>query len=140
MSCVRAKRIVPLALALTMLMVGVLSPVPRIDAADHAEATLVAGFPGGDIADVYAFMDPNDNSKVILAMDVEGFIVPSELLNLSFFSPEVKFEFQIENTGDAVPDKFIDVTFTPQTMRTQPQTATISFSSGQSFTAPTTVT
>jgi len=140
MSRVRAKRIVPLALALTMLMAGVLLPLPPTDAADHAEATLVAGFPGGDIADVYAFMDPNDNSKVILAMDVEGFIVPSELLNLSFFSPEVKFEFQIENTGDAVPDKFIDVTFTPQTMRTQPQTATISFSSGQSFTAPTTVT
>jgi len=26
--------------------------------------------------DVYAFRDPNDNSKVILAFDVHGFIVP----------------------------------------------------------------
>jgi len=128
---------VALALAVSTLML--LAPVLRTDAADHAEATLVAGFPGGDIADVYAFMDPNDNTKVILAMDVEGFIVPSEAVNHGFFSPEVLFEFQIENTGDAAPDKFIDVTFSPQTSRTQPQTATIKFSSGQTFTAPTTV-
>jgi len=61
------------------------------------------------------------------------------MVNLSFFSPEVLFEFQVENTGDAIPDRFIDVTFSPQTSRTQPQTATIKFSTGQSFTAPTTV-
>jgi len=135
----RSKKLLPLPIALAVSLFGLLAPVLRTDAADHAEATLVASFPGGDIADVYAFMDPNDNSKVILAMDVEGFIVPSEMMNLGFFSPEVKFEFQIENTGDAIPDKFIDVTFSPQTSRTQPQTATISFSTGQSFTAPTTV-
>jgi len=120
-------------------MLVLLGPAPRTDGADHAEATLVAGFPGGDIADVFAFLDPNDNTKVILAMDVEGFIVPSEMVNLSFFSPEVLFEFQIENTGDAKPDKFIDVTFSQQTSRSQPQTATIKLSTGQTFTAPTTV-
>jgi len=135
----RTKNLMPIALALAVSMVVLLTPVPRTDAADHAEATLVAGFPGGDIADVFTFLDPNDNSKVILAMDVEGFIVPSEMVNLSFFTPEVLFEFQVENTGDAIPDRFIDVTFSPQTSRTQPQTATIKFSTGQSFTAPTTV-
>jgi hypothetical protein len=135
----RTKKLVPLALALALSMIVLLAPVPRTDAADHAEATLVAGFPAGDIADVFTFLDPNDNTKVILAMDVEGFIVPSEMVNLGFFSPEVLFEFQIENTGDAVPDRFIDITFSPQTSQTQPQTATVKFSTAQTFTAPTTV-
>jgi len=112
---------------------------PPVNAADHAEATLVAGDPQADIADVFAFLDPNDNSKVVLAMDVEGFVVPSELLNLSFFAPDVTYEFQIENTGDAITDQFIDVTFSPQTSRSKPQTATIKLPNGAQFTAPTTV-
>src|SRR5215470_19411291 len=116
-----------------------------VNAADHAEATLVAGDPAADIADVFAFLDPNDNSKVVLALDVEGFIVPSELLNLSFFSPEVTYRFEIENTGDARPDSSLEVTFSPQTARNVPQTATVRFFEriGQhatwQFTAPTTV-
>jgi len=110
-----------------------------VNAADHAEATLVAGDPAADIADVFAFLDPNDNSKVVLAMDVEGFVVPSELLNLSFFAPDVTYQFQIENTGDAVADQFLDVTFSPQTSRSNPQTATIKLPNGAEFTAPTTV-
>ena len=39
-------------------------------AADHAESTSVAGDPGADLADVFAFLGPHDNSKVVLAMDV----------------------------------------------------------------------
>src|SRR5215467_13557435 len=110
-------------------------PARHMKGADHAEATGVAGDPGADIADVFAFLDPNDNSKVVLALDVEGFIVPSELLNLSFFSPEVTYQFQIENTGDAVADQFLDVTFSPQTSRSNPQTATIKLPNGAEFTA-----
>src|ERR1043165_622880 len=110
-----------------------------IRAADHAESTSVAGDPGADLADVFAFLDPNDNSKVILALDVEGFVVPSELLNLSFFAPEVVYRFEIENTGDAKPDLAIEVTFSEQTSRSQPQTATIKLPNGRKFTAPTTV-
>jgi hypothetical protein len=117
----------------------------RMKAADHAEATGVAGDPGADIADVFAFLDPNNNSKVILALDVEGFIVPSELLNLSFFAPDVTFRFEIENTGDAKPDASLDVTFSAQASRSTPQTATISYFEDDKghpiwqFTAPTTV-
>jgi len=135
----KTKRLVTVAAVLLTVTGFLLAPGGRIDAADHAEATLVASFPGGDLADVYAFLDPNDNTKVVLAMDVEGFIVPSEMLNLGFFSPEVDFEFQIENTGDAVPDQFIDIMFSPQTSRSQPQTAKISLPGGKTFTAATTV-
>jgi len=133
------KRIALAALALTAGYAIILTPIPLINAADHAESTSVAGDPGADLADVFAFLDPNDNSKVVLALDVEGFVVPSELLNLSFFAPEVLYRFEIENTGDAVPDQNIDITFSPQTSRSQPQSATIKLPHGHQFTAPTTV-
>src|SRR5713226_35684 len=135
----RSKKLAIATVTLTMAFAIMLTPVPIINAADHAESTSVAGDPGADLADVFAFLDPNDNSRVVLALDVEGFVVPSELLNLSFFSPDVLYRFYIENTGDAAPDKTIDVTFSPQVSRSQPQVATIKLPNGGSFTAPTTV-
>jgi hypothetical protein len=120
-------------------------PVAQVKAADHAESTSVGADPGADIADVFAFLNPTDNTKVVLAMDVEGFIVPSELSNLSFFPADILYRFEIENTGDAVADQRIDVTFSPQTSRTSPQTASIIFPTNSNFprqrrfTAPTTV-
>src|SRR6478672_5837488 len=135
----KKKKLALTALALFIGFALIKTPLPPTDAADHAEATLVAGDPGADLADVFAFLDPNDNSKVVLALDVEGFVVPSELLNLSFFAPDVTYRIEIENTGDAVPDKSLDVTFSPQTSRSQPQTATIKLPNGGTFTAPTTV-
>src|SRR5438552_1795586 len=137
-----------IAAAALVVMAGIAIctlPARHMKGADHAEATGVAGDPGADIADVFAFLDPNDNSKVVLALDVEGFIVPSELLNLSFFSPDVTYRFEIENTGDARPDAFLEVTFSPQTSRSVPQTATLRFFDRErrhlswAFIAPTTV-
>src|SRR6266567_7478947 len=141
----KIKKVATPALAFLASISLALQTAPLINAADHAESTSVAGDPGADIADVFAFLDPNDNSKVVLAMDVEGFVVPSELLNLSFFSPDVTYRFEIENTGDARPDASLEVTFSPQTARNAPQTATIRFFDRDrrhlswSFTAPTTV-
>lgn len=117
-------------------------------AADHAEAPLVESDQAADIADVYAFLDPNDNSKVILAFDVHGFIVPGENANLGGFDHDVLFRFNIENTGDAKPDKTINITFEAQTSRSLPQTAHITIPDTNprdhlnttiKFTAPTTV-
>src|SRR6266446_8229707 len=141
----RSSAVVLVAMALMIAMAIALAPALPANAADHAESTSVAGDPGADLADVFAFLDPNDNSKVVLALDVEGFIVPSELLNLSFFSPDVTYRFEIENTGDARPYAFVEVTFSPQTSRSAPQTATIRMYGREKndtsfkFTAPTTV-
>jgi hypothetical protein len=116
-----------------------LAPAGPAEAADHGESPLVTHDQGSDIADVFLFLDPNDNSKVIIAVDTHGFIVPAENANLGHFDPSIRYRFQIENTGDARGDAFVDVTFSPQTSRTAAQTATIVLPSGASFTAPTTV-
>ena len=135
----RMRKLAVIVTGLIFAIAGMINPLPVTNAADHAESTSVAGDPGADLADVFAFLDPNDNSKVVLALDVEGFVVPSELLNLSFFAHEVTYRFEIENTGDAAPDQRIDITFSEQTSRSQPQTATIKLPNGRTFTAPTTV-
>ena len=132
-------------LILILALINMLLPALSAKAADHAESTSVAGDPGADIGDVFAFLNPNDNSKVVLAITVAGFIVPAEQLNLSFFSPDIIYRFEIENTGDSIPDDKIDITFSQQTSRTQPQTATIKLPGFQTpskktiFFAPTTV-
>jgi hypothetical protein len=139
MFSLKSRKISGVSMSLMIVLSLFLPTTLHINGADHAESTSVAGDPGADIADVFAFLDPNDNSKVVLALDVEGFIVPSEALNLSFFAPEVLYRLEIENTGDAKPDQHIDITFSAQTSRSLPQTATVRLPNGESFTAPTTV-
>ena len=108
------------------LIAGMIALAPLLArAADHMDAPLTESDLAADIADVYTFLDPNDNSKIILAMDVHGFIVPGENGNVSGFDKDVLFRFNIENTGDAAPDKFIYVNFDEQTSRSLPQTAHI---------------
>src|SRR5438093_9947120 len=127
------------------LIVALMLALPALlRAADHAEAPLVESDQAADIADVYTFVDPNDSTKVILAFDVHGFIVPGENGNLGGFDHDVLFRFNIENTGDAAPDKCILVNFEEQASRSQPQVAHITItgkdkSATISFTAPTTV-
>src|SRR4051794_28997010 len=87
------------------------SPHP-MRAADHGDAPSVASDQGSDLADVYAFLDPNNNDRVILVGTLRGFIVPGEASNFGLFDPNARFTFNIENTGDYKPDMFIDVQFT----------------------------
>lgn len=137
------KRAAAFLLLVGMVSLNLLLTPALVAAADHADSTSVADDPGADLGDAFIFLDPNDNSKVVLSMTFAGFIVPTEQLNLGYFSDSVTYRFEIENTGDAVPDRFIDVQFSPQTSRTTPQTAYVYLNGLKqgtpSFTAPTTL-
>ncbi|MDB5323362.1 MAG: hypothetical protein JWN40_4993 [Phycisphaerales bacterium] len=112
---------------------------PPARAADHGDAPNVAGDQAADLGDTYAFLDPNDNTQVVLIMTFRGFIVPGEAVNFVTFDPNVLYRFDIENTGDAKADLGIDVTFSPRTAAAEPQTATIKIPGHKTFTAPTTI-
>lgn len=124
-----------IALLLTVAMALLLTPPKQTSAADHGDAPLIDQDQGADIADCYFFLDPNDNSRIILIGTVHGFIVPGEARNFGEFDHNVRFRFDLENTGDARPDGTIDVTFSAKTAATSPQTATITLPNGQTFTA-----
>ena len=112
---------------------------PRTRAADHSEAPIADEHRTLDIADVYAFLDPNDNSRLVIGATLVGFIVPSENVNQGAFDSTGRFRFELEETGDAKPDRFIDVSFARRTSPREPQIATVRLQDGTTFTAPTTV-
>jgi Domain of unknown function (DUF4331) len=118
---------------------AVLLAVPGLAvAADHGDANNIDNDRGADIADVFLFLDPNDNNRLILIGTTSGFIVPGEANNFGQFDDLVLYRFTIENTGDAKADQIIDIRFSPRTSTTAAQTAKIKLPDKRTFTAPTT--
>jgi len=107
-------------------------------AADHGDAPIAGNNQSTDIADIFAFLDPNDNSRLILQITARGFIAAGENANFGIFDQFLQYRFELETTGDAQPDQFINITFTPVEGSGGPQTATIELPSGHVFTARTT--
>ena len=103
----RQKKFTMLALVLTLACAIALTPASRIDAADHGDAPYLANDRGADLADAYFFLDPADNTRVIVAGTINGFIVPGEMVNFGIFDENLRYRFEIENTGDARPDLFL---------------------------------
>jgi len=124
--------------AVSLVVIATFTSSDALIAADHGDAPRLGSDRGADIADVYLFLDPNDNSKVVLIFTIGGFIVPGEATNFGIFDPNIRYVLQIENTGDPRPDRFIDVTFTERVSTNPPQTATVRMPDGSVFTAPVT--
>ena len=112
-------------------------------AADHADGPSAANNASADLADVFFFLDPNDNSRAVLEMTMRGFIVPGEAANMGIFDPELTYQFGLEETGDAAPDALITINFSPRASASIGQIATVRMTRGSStvfeFSAPATV-
>jgi hypothetical protein len=137
----RAGSFITRALVLTTVCALVFLPAPLAPAADHRDGPQLVIGHGLDIDDVFLFLDPNDNSRVIMSFDVNGPIVPAENASAGIFDPSVNFQLQIENTGDAAGDLAIDIRFSKPTGPGQPQTAAVTLSRKRAlytFNAPTT--
>lgn len=126
--------------SLLLCAIGFASSALR--AADHRDGPRISVQSAPDIADVFFFLDPNDNSRAILSMTTSGFIVPSEAVNQAIFDPTVHYQFRIEGTGDAAADALINVSFSPRTSTSEAQNATVRMSKGANtvfeFVAPAT--
>ena len=118
--------------------IAAFTAAPFALSSDHIDSPTLAQDHGSDLGDTYAFLDPTDSSKVVLTMTTNPFIISSEAIGQAIFDPNLRYRFEIENTGDARPDRFIDVRYSRGVGRTQSQRATITLPSGRSFTAPTT--
>ncbi|MGI8960916.1 MAG: DUF4331 family protein [Bryobacteraceae bacterium] len=115
------------------------SPPADVHASDHIDSPTIAQDRGADIGDLYAFLDPNDNSQVVLAMSTQNFVVSSEHFGMVIFDHNLRYRFEIEKTGDATPDTYVDVRYSPGLGRQTNQTATITLPGGHTFTALTTI-
>src|SRR4051794_30837944 len=54
-------------------------------AADHGDGPFASVKHSADIGDLYLFLDPNDNSRVVVILTVAGFTVTGEAVNFSVF-------------------------------------------------------
>jgi hypothetical protein len=135
----KSKKAIVLTLAFGLILTLALVPAKRIGAADHGDGPGVGVDRSADANDAYFFLDPNDNSRVVMILTVNGFIVPAEAVNFGVFDHNLRYRFELESNGNAAPDGFIDVTFSRKvTSGATPQTATIRSTLFRTFTAQTT--
>jgi hypothetical protein len=99
------------AIALSLCLGAQTIPPTRSLASDHIDSPVITHDRSSDLTDTFAFLDPNDNSKVVLIMSTQGFVVSGEHFGMAIFDSNIRYRFEIENTGDAKPDAFVDVTY-----------------------------
>ena len=102
----------PRALAITA-GVAVLSATFAIarssQASDHQDTPEVELSPRMDINDVYAFPGSSAD-RIVLVMTTSSPITPAQAAAAAF-DPNLLYQLKIDNTGDGVEDKVIQVTF-----------------------------
>jgi len=80
-------------------------------ASSHREAPLIAEDQYVDNTDVYAFISPNDASKLTIVADYVPLLKPESGPNYYKFSDNARYDISIDNDGDAVPDVIYRWTF-----------------------------
>ena len=115
------------------------SSIAPLYASNHLSSPTGAQDRGANIADHWAFLDPNDNTQLVLILSTQGFIVSSEHFGEVIFDNNLRYRFVITRGNETKSDTNIDVTYSPGLGRETTQTATISLPGGNTFTAPTTV-
>src|SRR5271166_81555 len=88
-----------LALALAGLIVS-----PAIFAASHREAPITALDQKADITDWFTFISPEHPDRVIMILNVDPFLEPSNGPNYFPFDPGILYEMKIDNNHDGKPD------------------------------------
>lgn len=90
------------AVAIVATLFAVQSP-PGF-AASHREAPITALDQKADITDWFAFVSPEHPDRVILILNVDPFLEPSNGPNYFPFDPGILYEMKIDNNHDGVPD------------------------------------
>ncbi|MEQ1506160.1 MAG: DUF4331 domain-containing protein [Myxococcota bacterium] len=74
-------------------------------ASSHREAPAISLDPSADITDFYAFVSPEDPSKVVFIMNVVPLELPGGGPNFYRFDDAVDYNIQCDNEGDGIVDK-----------------------------------
>jgi Domain of unknown function (DUF4331) len=101
------RRAIPLA-GLGLALSG--GTIGFVAASDHQDTPEVELNALSDMTDVYAFPSPT-TGRIVLVMNSRAFLTPAQSATASF-DPNLLYQFKIDNTGDGVEDRVIQVTFT----------------------------
>lgn len=97
-----------------LLLIPALSTSPL--ASSHREAPLISADPLVDNTDVYAFMSPSANNRVVLIANFIPLQAPQSGPNFWKFDDTALYEIHIDNNGDAVEDITYQFRFTTTTL------------------------
>src|SRR6202049_3458679 len=83
-------------------------------ASSHREAPITALDHSADVTDWYAFVSYDHPDRVILILNVDPFLEPSNGPNYFPFDPNVLYEMKIDNDHDVLADITFQFQFTSQ--------------------------
>src|SRR5580700_9380768 len=86
----------------------------RLAAASHREAPITALDQKADITDWFAFVDPGNPGYVVMILNVDPFLEPSNGPNYFPFDPNILYEMKIDNNHDGIPDVTFQFRFQTQ--------------------------
>lgn len=83
----------------------------RTLASDHQDTADVELNPSMDMTDVYAFPGTTSD-RIVLILNSWALLTPAEAQpGVTSFDNDLLYQFKIDNTGDAIEDKVIQITF-----------------------------
>lgn len=97
--------------ALTVLLVSTLCLAQLNFAASHREAPITALDQKADITDWFTFVSPEHPDKVVLILNVDPFLEPSNGPNYFPFDPGIRYAMLIDNDQNARPDVIFEFRF-----------------------------
>ncbi|HKE24029.1 MAG TPA: DUF4331 domain-containing protein [Bryobacteraceae bacterium] len=100
--------------ALPAALAALLLHSPAAFAASHREAPITALDQKADITDWYAFVSPEHPDRVVLILNVDPFLEPSNGPNYFPFDPGILYEMKIDNNRDGLPDVTFQFRFKTQ--------------------------
>ncbi|MES1259561.1 MAG: DUF4331 family protein [Gemmatimonadota bacterium] len=106
----RIPRLSRLGLALALGIAGVIGARHLVHASDHQDTADVELNPSQDLTDFYAFPGATSD-RIALVLNSWPVITPAQAGTVSF-DPNLLYQIKVDNSGDAVEDKVIQVTFT----------------------------
>ena len=92
------------ATALTGALLIAATSVGGVLASSHREAPLIAGDPGADNTDLYAFVSPDNPNTLTIIANYIPLEEPAGGPNFFPFDPDVRYEIHVDNNGDGVPN------------------------------------
>ena len=97
--------------ALAILAAAVAVQPPTMFAASHREAPITALDQKADITDWFAFVSPEHPDRVVMILNVDPFLEPSNGPNYFPFDPGILYEFKVDNNFDGLPEVIFQVRF-----------------------------
>src|SRR5215831_13960310 len=89
----------------TLALAAALAVQPKtLFAASHREAPITALDHKADITDWFAFVSPEHPDRVVLILNVDPFLEPSNGPNYFPFDPNVLYEMKLDNNHDGKED------------------------------------